>query len=90
MKKKENIIETIVNKELEKYNVNYNYVLANPIIDGEPWFQHYTMTQEEYIAWEKFCMDFLMKNMKPRPSKITAEKKFLGINLCFGLKIKEN
>lgn len=44
----------LVNKMLEPYEVDYEYVVNNPEIEGEPWYQHYTWTmaqENEFKTW---------------------------------------
>ena len=37
----------LVNKMLEPYNVDYDYVVKNPIIEGNNWYEHYTWTKDD-------------------------------------------
>lgn len=83
----ESIVRLIINKQLEKYNVDYDYIKANPEIDGKPWYQYYTFdSEQEYNDWKDYCMELLTKQVRPKYSKELASKEFLWIDLMWGLK----
>ena len=88
-KEKDNtkIIETILNKMLEKYGIDLEYIKAHQEIDGREWFQHYTMTQEEYETWKAWALEYL-KSTHIRKER--REKEFEWLNLIWGLKIHED
>jgi hypothetical protein len=88
-KEKDNevIVKTILNKMLEKYGVDVDYVMEHQKIDGKNWFQYYTMTTTEYNAWKEWTMEYL-KSTHIR--KELREKEFMWFNLMWGLKIKED
>lgn len=44
MDKYENFIKELINKQLEKHGVDFDYVLKNQTIDGELWCSHFTCT----------------------------------------------
>jgi len=90
MKKERNnkvILTTILNKMLEKYNVDIEYVKQNPEIEGDLWFQHYTMTQEEFNTWKIWVMNYFKSTYI---SRFNRKREFDSINLMWGLKIKDN
>lgn len=39
--KRTDLVEALVNKMLEKYGVDYNFVFNNPRINGIEWFRYY-------------------------------------------------
>jgi len=78
----------IINKMLEKYNVDYDYVCKNPTIENEPWYQFYTMTASEYEIWKKWSITLIRKTLKEK--KMIAERSFAMLDLYCGLKIKED
>ena len=80
-------IRAIINKELEPYGVDMDYVIANPKIEDKDWFHYYTFkSQEEYDEWKKFVYDTLTKKTYPRFSKKRFELEFPWIDLMWGLK----
>lgn len=86
MDKREKFIKTVINKMLNKHNVDYDYVKDNPEIEGVPWYQHYTMTTQEELELEKFFIS-LYKKMKLGSR---SEKEWAWFNLMYGLKIDNN
>jgi len=90
MKKERNndvILTTILNKMLEKYGVDVKYVLKNQEVNGELWYQYYTMTQKEFEKWREWTMNYFKTTYI---SKANREREFDSINLMWGLKIKED
>ena len=47
-------LTVLINKMLEKYNIDIDYVINNPNIENVPWYQYYTFTKEEHDQWEEF------------------------------------
>jgi hypothetical protein len=88
MKKRDNLIDELVDKMLEKHGVNYEFVLANPFIEGESWFTHYTFTQEEAQEFKIWAIKRIKDTLKC--SKIKAEREFDWFNLAVGLKVEQN
>jgi hypothetical protein len=82
MKKEDEILTLIINKELEKYNLTIDDVL-----DSKDWFTKYTMTSEEWEAWKSYSIDLMRKKL--RMSKKRAEKEFIWIDLMWGLRHEE-
>jgi len=87
MDKYEIVIRKLVNRMLEPYGKDYDYVMACPEIEGELWCTYYTWTDEESNKFEEWAIDTLRKDMKW--SKEKAEKEYGWFNLMYGLKIKE-
>ena len=53
----DNIIRLIINRELCKYGVDYDYVKRNHIIDDLTWYEYYKFKNpKEYISWEKYSI----------------------------------
>ena len=85
MKKKQEILEMCINKELEPHRVTCQYVRENPLIDGQDWFSHFTFkSKEEFDEWKSFCITLFRKELKY--SKIQSEREFDWVNLMYGLK----
>lgn len=79
----------LIDKELEKYNVTTQDILAKQEISGIPWYQFYTFENEdERNRWKEFCMNILLTEVSPKLNKKTAEKHFAMFDLMYGLKIK--
>lgn len=83
----EELVKILVDKMLEKYNVNTDYVIANPTIDGISWFQYYTWTSEEQSTYKEWFIKFLKNNVKPKLNKERIEREFFWFDLMWGLKI---
>jgi hypothetical protein len=79
------IIKTILNKMLEKYNIDYEYILEHQEIEGTPWFNYYTLTREEYDVWKEWAISYLRS---VRMSLRMSRKMFDEINLMWGLRIE--
>lgn len=84
MKKKYTIEELsiiFIDAQLEKYNLTYS-----DILNEEYWYDKYTATKEEDIAWSNFCKYLLKHHCKRKIYHI--DKQFAWFNLCYGLKVK--
>lgn len=79
------LLKRLVNKMLEKHNVNYEYVLENPKIEGKDWFSYFTVTKEEAQEFKKFAIAEIKK--AKRCGKHYAENYFNWFNFYCGLKI---
>lgn len=83
-----NLNEELINKMLEKYGVNYNYVLVNKIIEGKPWYQHYTMTMDERENFRLWAVEKIRKSL--RVTRAHADHEFRHFELAYGLKIEDD
>jgi hypothetical protein len=82
------IIEILINKELEKYNITYNDIIKNPKINDVDWYQHYTFDNtQEYETWKSFCKNFLQKEVTPKFTNIEFDKFWPMFDLGYGLKL---
>lgn len=81
--KKEAFIKKVINKMLEKHNVDFDYVKDNPEIDGNQWYEHFTHTEKD----EEELKKYYIKNHYYKDSKV-SEKEWSWFNLMWGLKIK--
>lgn len=61
--KRTDLVEALVNKMLEKYGVDYNFVFNNPRINGIEWFRYYSFTPKEDEAFKEWAIKFI-KNIK--------------------------
>lgn len=83
-------LTVLINKMLEKYNIDIDYVINNPNIENVPWYQYYTFTKEEHDQWKEFFINHVTKECKPKLTKKRAESAFAWFDLRWGLKIIEN
>lgn len=67
------IYEQLVNKMLEKHNIDWDFVIKNPIIEETPWYDHYTWSSEEQDQFKEWAVDFLRKNYKMPKYKAEGE-----------------
>lgn len=84
------IIRNIINKQLEKHKVDFDYVrLHNDRLlkeSGKEWYAYYTFdSKEEYNAWKVWSLQEL-KKLTPKPSWKTCKKLFEEIDLMWGLR----
>lgn len=86
--KAQKLAKKILDKMLEKYNIDTEYVAQNQEIDGIKWYDHYTFTQDEFEEWANWSIKEIRKTM--RWNKKRAENEFGYLNLMFGLKIENN
>lgn len=83
------VIETLINKSLEKYNVTMADIMLLPEnkIDGVPWYQYYTFeTLEEYKSWKDWCFNFLKTEVTPKFTKNNFNRFWPYFDLMYGLK----
>jgi hypothetical protein len=83
------LAKILIDKMLEKHGIDYDYVIANPQIDGSVWCSHYDWTQEESDNYKKWWIDFFQNNVSPRRSKKLLEIHWQWFNLQYGLRIKD-
>lgn len=88
LSKRDMVTIKIINKMLEKYNVDYDYVCKNPNVENKAWYDFFTMTTIEYEELRKWAIVLIRKTLKER--KIYAEHSFDMLNLYCGLKIKDD
>lgn len=85
---KELAVKLIIDKELQKYNVDMYYVMEHPKINGEDWFTYYTFDSEkEFNRWKKFSLKILKKAI-PYADDYILNREFSMLNLMWG--IREN
>lgn len=85
MDKYSEVFKEIINKQLELYNVDYNYVVKNKEIEGKPWYIYYTFkTKEDFDNWKNFSIKLMINNLKY--NKEYSKKTFEMINFNYGLK----
>lgn len=57
-----NVIKLIINKELLKFGVDYDYVVKNQKINNEMWYEYYKFANEkEYSQWRKYSIKAITK-----------------------------
>lgn len=85
MTKKEEVIRILINKMLEPYKVDYDYIKENPVIDGKNWYTYYTMSEEQEKEFEAFAIDVFKKELKL--NQVRAESEYSWFFLMYGLKV---
>lgn len=76
----------IVNYMLKPYNVDCDYVIKNPEINGVPWYQYYTFnSEEEYKRYKKYALKQYRKAY-PYSNEKYINSIFSGLDLYCGLK----
>ena len=88
MKKVDEVFVELINKMVEKHNVNYEYLIDNPLIDGQDWFSYFTWTQKEQEDYTEWAVNFLHK--KKKWSKDFARKQMTWFMVAFGLRCVES
>ena len=84
--KNDDIYIALINKMLEKYEVDYHFVLEHQYFVEVPRYNHYWMTVKEFDDFEKWAVKFIKKNQ--RMGETMAKKTFASFNLMWGLSIK--
>ena len=85
MDKYDNAFKALINKQLEKHNVDFDYVMEHPEIDGKLWCTYYTTTPRESIEFRKWAIDFLRMELKW--TKKRSEREFPYFDLMYGLRV---
>lgn len=83
------LAKILINKMLEKHGVDYDYVMANQEINGVLWSTHYSWTQKESDAYQKWWIDFLYNNVTPKRTKKFIKLQWQWYNLMHGLKVSD-
>lgn len=81
----EELAKVLIDKMLEKHNVGYEHVKANPEINGISWFQYYTCTKEEEAEYKEWFIEFLKTNVTPKYSKKRINEAYFWFNSMWGL-----
>lgn len=80
-------VKLIIDKELQKYNVDMYYVMEHPIINGENWCNYYTFNSEkEFNRWKKFSLKILKKAI-PYADDYILNREFSTLNLMWGIRV---
>lgn len=82
------IVKKLVDKMLEPYGVNYDYVVENQFIEGEDWYMHYTWDTAEERDFRTWAVKEIRKHFKCTKEK--AEKEYDMFNLMWGLRLMPN
>lgn len=82
------LIERLVDKMLEPYGVGYEYVLANPQIEGQDWFSYYTWDTAQERDFREWAIKEIRRSLKC--SKEEAKKEYDFFYLMWGLKLLPN
>jgi hypothetical protein len=80
----------LIDKMLEKYGVDYDYIMDNQKIEGKLWCSYYTWTQKESNEYKKWFIDFLQNDVSPRRSKKLLEREWQWFDMMYGLRIKDD
>ena len=85
--KRQDLPKVLIDKMLEPHGSSYDEVVANPKIDGIPWYQYYTWkSQEEVDKFKEFFIFTLTKQTTPKIALKQAEKEWAWFSLMYGLK----
>lgn len=87
MKNHDDLAKELINLMLSKYNIDYAYIKEHQHIDGVPWYEYYTFTEQEANEFKEKAVALIKKREKC--SQRYAEESFMWFNLMWGLKIKE-
>lgn len=85
--KRTDLVEALVNRMLEKYGVDYDFVLNNPKINGIEWFRYYSFTPEEDEVFKEWAIKFIKKHQ--RCSMNYAKQLYSWFSLFYGLTISK-
>lgn len=77
------LLKQIISKSVEKYGVDFDFIMANQFIGDSPWYQHYTHTQAEHDEWIEWSINLLSKKF----GKKRARKEVIYVDLMWGLRI---
>jgi hypothetical protein len=86
MKSEEDLLKKLISKMVEKYGIDFDYIMEHQIMGNKFWYQYYTTTEKEWEAFKLWAVNEIKKHY--RTSKKFAEKKFLWFDLMWGLKIE--
>lgn len=82
----EQVIKDLVTLQLRKHGVDYDFVIENPIIEGENWFSYYTMTEEETANFKAEAVEIIRDQLKCTAAR--AKKEYDWFHLMWGLRIE--
>lgn len=83
--KEHDVLKSCINKMLEPYGVDYDFVVDNPTIEGQDWYHYYTFKDEsDRTAWKDFCVQLIRKEL--RMSKKLAQKMVDNLDMFCGLR----
>ena len=82
------LITALINKMLEKYNVDMKYIKAHEEIEGKKWFEYYAFSREEEDKYAEWAKAFI-KEQRPSWSKRTIEKEYAWFSLMWGLRVRQ-
>lgn len=80
---KENLVEHLINKMLEKHKVTYKQIRAKQVINGEPWYNYYKWTKQESQDFKKYAIG-VIKNTN-RTTQKRAEELYSYFYCNYGL-----
>lgn len=73
---------------LKPHGVDIEYVMANPEIEGAPWYQHYTWTTEDEKQFKKEAIAYLKQVF--RWSNAYCDRTMMYFLVQYGLKTKDD
>lgn len=78
--------KNIINYMVRKYNIDFDYVVSNPEIEGMSWYQYYTFNSEkEYEKWKKYALK-QFKRAYPYSTEEFNKKRVAWLDFQYGLK----
>ena len=82
------LIKILISKMLEKYEVDYDWVVANQNIDVKSWYSHFEWTLDESEEYRDWFVKFFQENVSPRKRRDYLFREWQWFNLMYGLKVK--
>lgn len=82
----EETVKELVNLQLRKHGVDYDFVLENPRIEEQYWFSYYTLTEEESAKFREEAIKIIRDNLKCTIAR--ANKEYDWFHLQWGLRIE--
>lgn len=86
LSREEQIVKDLVNLQLRKHGVDYDFVIENPRIEEQYWFSYYPMTEEESANFKAEAIQLIREQLKC--TKARAEKEYMWFNLQWGLRVE--
>ena len=84
--KRSNFVKWLVDEMLKPFNSSYQQVVAEPIIDGQSWFDYYTWSKEESDTFKNMAIKEMQKRFKY--SKKYCENEIDWFLFNYGLRVK--
>lgn len=87
LSKVEQVVKDLVNLQLRKHGVDYDFIMENPRIEEQYWFSYYSMTEEESANFKAEAIQLIREELKC--TKARAEKEYDWFHLMWGLRTEQ-